>query len=230
MKKIIRNIRSIQNLFASKMGKVKGLIPLLLLLSVPSFAQQNNNTIVKKSDLKTHTLDTATFAAGCFWCVEAQFQELKGVIKVTSGFTGGTVANPSYKQVCTGTTGHAEACNIIYDPSKIDYKELLAAFFVTHDPTQLNKQGNDVGTQYRSAIFYHNDAQKKEALYYISKLDEAKAYPNKIVTEVSPFKTFYSAEKYHQDYYNNNKNQPYCQFVIKPKLDKFNEVFKNKIK
>ncbi|WP_082915306.1 peptide-methionine (S)-S-oxide reductase MsrA [Arachidicoccus ginsenosidimutans] len=174
--------------------------------------------------------DTATFAAGCFWCVEAQFKELKGVKKVVSGFTGGTVPHPSYEEVCTGTTGHAEACNIIYNPSEISYDALLAAFFVAHDPTQLNRQGADVGTQYRSAIFYHNAEQKKLAEYYIGKLNEEKAYPNPIVTEVQPFTVFYKAEGYHQDYYAKNGSVPYCQLVIKPKVDKFEEVFKGKLK
>ncbi|TWI86804.1 peptide-methionine (S)-S-oxide reductase MsrA [Chitinophaga japonensis] len=174
--------------------------------------------------------DTATFAAGCFWCVEAQFQQLEGVDTVISGFTGGTVANPSYKAVCTGTTGHAEACNIIYDPSRISYDELLAAFFTAHDPTQLNRQGNDVGTQYRSAIFYHNEAQKEKAGYYIKRLNEEHAYNRPIVTEVAPYTVFYKAEDYHQDYYNQNGDQPYCQLVIRPKLEKFKKVFKDKLK
>lgn len=175
-------------------------------------------------------LDTATFAAGCFWCVEAQFKELKGVEKVISGFTGGTVANPSYEEVCTGTTGHAEACNIIYNPSVISYDELLKAFFVTHDPTQLDRQGDDIGTQYRSAIFYHNAQQKKIAEYYINKLNAEKVYPNPIVTQVQPFTVFYKAENYHQDYYSKNGSAPYCQLVIKPKLEKFEKVFKDKLK
>lgn len=175
-------------------------------------------------------LDTATFAAGCFWCVEAQFSQLKGVEKVTSGFTGGFVKNPTYEDVCTGTTGHAEACNIIYDPSVISYDELLAAFFTAHDPTQLNKQGNDVGTQYRSAIFYHNASQKQKADYYIKKLNEAKAYKSKIVTVVSPYTAFYKAEGYHQGYYGKNPEKPYCKYVIQPELEKFRKVFKNKLK
>ncbi|SFW20746.1 peptide-methionine (S)-S-oxide reductase [Sinomicrobium oceani] len=174
--------------------------------------------------------DTATFAAGCFWCVESQFQQLEGVKKVVSGFTGGTVKNPGYKQVTTGKTGHAEACNIVYDPSVITYDELLEAFFVAHDPTQRNRQGNDVGTQYRSAIFYHDKSQKEKAEYYIRKLNEAKAYDKPIVTEVSPFTKFYKAEDYHQDYYNQNKSEPYCQYVIQPKLEKFRKVFKEKLK
>src|ERR1700760_3863346 len=136
-------------------------------------------------------LDTATFATGCFWCTESKFKELRGVKTVTSGFSGGTVPHPTYEQVCTGKTGHAEACNIVFDPSIITYDELLEAFFVAHDPTQLNRQGNDVGTQYRSAIFYHGAAQKQKAEFYIAKLNAAKAYKSKIVTEVTPYKVFY---------------------------------------
>lgn len=185
--------------------------------------RMNNHTTVKKQD-------TATFAAGCFWCVETQFKTLKGVEKVISGFTGGHVPNPTYEEVCTGTTGHAEACNIIYNPSVISYDELLAAFFVAHDPTQLNRQGNDIGTQYRSAVFYHNAKQKKLAEYYINRLNQEKVYPAPIVTRVQPYTVFYKAEDYHQNYYSRNKNQPYCQLVIKPKLEKFRKVFKDKIK
>ncbi|UCS93098.1 peptide-methionine (S)-S-oxide reductase MsrA [Echinicola marina] len=175
-------------------------------------------------------LDTATFAAGCFWCTEAQFLQLEGVKTVVSGYTGGTVKNPTYKQVCTGKTGHAEAIQITYDPNIISYDELLEAFFISHDPTQLNRQGNDVGTQYRSAIFYHNTGQKEMANYYIKKLTEENIYPKKIVTEVSPVGEYYVAEDYHQNYYALNKNQPYCQFVITPKLEKFKKVFKEKLK
>jgi peptide-methionine (S)-S-oxide reductase len=184
----------------------------------------------KTTHTKSPGLDTATFATGCFWCTEAKFQQLEGVKKVTSGFTGGHVANPSYKLVCTGTTGHAEACNIIYDPSKISYDELLSAFFVAHDPTQLNRQGNDIGTQYRSAIFYHNAAQKQKALYYIKQLNDKKAYPNPIVTTVTPYRAFYKAEGYHQNYYNLNSGTPYCKTVIQPELAKFKAVFKDKLK
>ena len=187
------------------------------------------------SNTKTQTTnniktDTATLAGGCFWCVEGQLKQLDGVIQVISGYTGGTVVNPTYKQVCTGTTGHAEACNVIYDPEQISYDELLQAFFVAHDPTQLNRQGNDIGTQYRSAIFYHNDEQKKLATYYINKLNEEKVYDNKIVTEISPLTVFYTAEDYHQDYYENNMNEPYCRMVIQPKLEKFKKVFADKLK
>lgn len=174
--------------------------------------------------------DTATFAAGCFWCVEAIFQELKGVQSVTSGYTGGTVKNPSYREVCTGATGHAEACMIIYDPSVITYDALLEAFWAAHDPTTLNRQGADKGTQYRSAIFYHNDQQKQLAEAYKAKLNSEKAFDKPIVTEISPAGAFYKAEDYHQEYYNQNGNAPYCTFVIVPKLEKFRKVFKDKLK
>lgn len=172
----------------------------------------------------------ATFGAGCFWCVEAQFQQLEGVTKVESGYSGGAVPNPSYKDVCSGTTGHAEVCNIYYDPGKITYDELLAAFWTAHDPTQLNRQGNDVGTQYRSAIFYHSEEQQEKAEMYKRKLNGEKAYNSPIVTEIVPFEKFYKAEDYHQNYYNQNGSQPYCVFVVKPKMDKFQKVFKDKLK
>ena len=217
------------------MKKVIYFLPLLLFASLFSLAFNAEgvtsfNPSKYRINPKEKSVDTATFATGCFWCTEAKFQQLNGVKKVVSGFTGGHVANPSYKLVCTGTTGHAEACNIIYDPAKISYDELLEAFFVAHDPTQLNRQGNDVGTQYRSAIFYHNAAQKEKANYYIAKLNEEKAYKNKIVTQVTPYTVFYKAEAYHQDYFNQNSSQPYCKYVIQPELDKFKKVFKDKLK
>lgn len=185
---------------------------------------------IKLISQKKENTDTATFAAGCFWCTEAQFRMLKGVKSVVSGYTGGHLKNPSYQQVCTGTTGHAEACNIVYDPSQISYDELLAAFFTAHDPTQLNRQGNDVGTQYRSAIFYHYPGQKAKALYYIKRLNTEKAYSKQIVTEVSPYTAFYKAEDSHQNFYAQNPNQRYCKFVIQPEVEKFRKVFKNKLK
>lgn len=175
-------------------------------------------------------LDTATFAAGCFWCVEAQFQQLKGVDTVISGYTGGHMKNPTYKQVSGGKTGHAEAINILYNPEEITYDELIEAFFVAHDPTQLNRQGNDVGTQYRSAVFYHNQEQKNKTDYYIKRLNEEKVYNKPIVTEIKPYGLFYVAEDYHQNYYKLNPNQGYCQFVIAPKMEKFKKVFKEKLK
>ncbi|MFA6060911.1 MAG: peptide-methionine (S)-S-oxide reductase MsrA [Taibaiella sp.] len=211
-------------------GKCRLLFFIFTCFTIPLYAQRNSQAPGKGNGSLHKDLDTATFAGGCFWCIEAQFKELKGVIKVISGFTGGNVAHPTYEQVCTGTTGHAEAVAIIYDPSGITYDELLAGFFTAHDPTQLNRQGNDEGTQYRSAVFYHNANQKKLATYYISKLNESKAYNKHIVTEVRALGVFYSAEKYHQDYYNKNKGTSYCQYVIQPKLDKFRMVFSSKLK
>ncbi|MBE8713512.1 peptide-methionine (S)-S-oxide reductase MsrA [Sphingobacterium hungaricum] len=175
-------------------------------------------------------IDTATFAAGCFWCVEAQFQVVDGVQSVTSGYIGGKVKNPTYKQVSSGNTGHAEAINIVFDPKIITFDELLEMFFLAHDPTQLNRQGNDVGTQYRSAIFVHSKAQLDKVNYYIKKLNEEKVYDKPLVTQVEPYGTFYKAEDYHQEYYLNNGGEAYCQYVIQPKLEKFKKVFSNKLK
>jgi peptide-methionine (S)-S-oxide reductase len=175
-------------------------------------------------------LDTATFGAGCFWCVEAQFQMLDGVESVTSGFSGGTVKNPSYKEVCNGNTGHAEVCQIVYDTTKLSYEDMLQAFWKSHNPTELNRQGNDVGTQYRSVIFYHTEKQRKLAEEYKKKLNESGAYDKPVVTEISPFTVFYKAEDYHQNYFNENGDVPYCRFVVQPKVDKFREVFKDKLK
>lgn len=179
---------------------------------------------------ETNTLDTATLAAGCFWCIEAQFMQLKGVTKVKSGYTGGIRPNPSYEQVTTGVTGHAEALNITFDPSIITYDELLAAFFIAHDPTQLNRQGNDIGTQYRSAIFPRNEEQAEKARFYIDKLNAEKVYDAPIVTTIEPFKVFYDADAYHDDYFRRNPQNPYCQMVVKPKVEKFEKVFKDKLK
>lgn len=176
------------------------------------------------------SLAIATFGAGCFWCVEAVFQDLKGVYKVESGYTGGTVKNPSYKEVCNGTTGHAEVVQIKYNPSEISFEELLEVFWEVHDPTTLNRQGNDVGTQYRSVIYYHNDDQKNISESFKKRLNDEKVFPNPIVTEISPASIFYVAENYHQDYFNQNGEQPYCAFVIKPKVEKFKKVFKEKLK
>jgi len=189
--------------------------------------RQMTTTTTKET---THKTDTVTFGAGCYWCTEAQFQQLKGVQKVESGFSGGQVLNPTYKQVCSGTTGHAEVCNITYDPSIISFDELLAAFWTCHDPTTLNRQGNDVGTQYRSVIFYHNEEQKQKSEDYKKKLNNEKAWPNPVVTEISAFTKFYKAEDYHQNYYNENGEAPYCHFVIQPKVEKFKKVFQDKLK
>ncbi len=174
-------------------------------------------------------MEQATFGAGCFWCVEAIFQNLKGVHKVVSGYTGGHVKNPAYREVCNGTTGHAEVCQIDFDPEVISFEELLDVFFQTHDPTTLNRQGNDVGTQYRSAIFYHNDEQKLQAEAFKQKLEDARAFDSPIVTEISPLDEFYLAENYHQNYFNQNPSQPYCALMIKPKVDKFKKLFAEKL-
>jgi peptide-methionine (S)-S-oxide reductase len=172
-----------------------------------------------------------TFANGCFWCTEAVFTELKGVISVTSGYTGGTTENPTYKQVCNGDTGHAECLQIVYDPVIISFEELLEVFWKTHDPTTLNRQGGDVGTQYRSGIFYHSEEQKLLAEKYKDELNKSGAYDNPIVTEITAFTKFYPAEGYHQQYFENNEdNNPYCRMVIRPKVDKFRRVFSNKLK
>jgi methionine-S-sulfoxide reductase len=174
--------------------------------------------------------EVATLANGCFWCTEAVFKELKGVEKVTSGYAGGHVPNPTYKEVCSGDTGHAECLQIIFDPKTISYRDLLRVFFVTHDPTTLNRQGADSGTQYRSAIFTHSDEQKKIAEEVIEEVTKERLYPRPIVTEVTKFTNFYPAEDYHQDYYAQNPNQPYCRVVISPKVAKFREKFRDKLK
>jgi peptide-methionine (S)-S-oxide reductase len=174
--------------------------------------------------------EVATIAGGCFWCVEAVFTELKGVDKVVSGYSGGKVANPSYEAVCSGTTDHAEAVQITFDPKVIAYRDLLRIFFTTHDPTTLNRQGHDAGTQYRSAIFYHSPEQRKVADEVIKEITTEKLYKDPIVTEVTPFKNFYAAETYHQDYYAQNPNQGYCMVVIAPKVRKFREKYYNLLK
>lgn len=175
-------------------------------------------------------IETATFGAGCFWCVEAIFQQLKGVHKVVSGYTGGSTANPNYRQVCTGNTGHAEVIQIEYEPEVISFQELLDVFWHTHDPTTLNRQGNDTGTQYRSVIFYHSESQKNIAEESKSEMDKSGIWDNPIVTEITSIDVFYPAEDYHQNYFQLNPNQPYCQFVIHPKMKKFTKDYKDKLK
>lgn len=187
---------------------------------------QTDKTISKKNI----NMEVITLGAGCFWCVETVFQNLKGVQKVVSGYCGGQTKNPTYKEVCSGTTGHAEVAQISFDPSVVSLAEVLEVFFQTHDPTQLNRQGNDVGTQYRSAIFYHTESQKEEAIRILKALQESGAWEKPIVTEITSLPIFYPAEDYHQNYFNLNSNQPYCQFVIRPKLEKFRKVFKEKAK
>lgn len=192
----------------------------LFALSLNGFAQNK----------KTSNLDTITLGGGCYWCVEAVYENLDGVKSVVSGFSGGDVANPTYEEVCTGKTGHAEVVQITYDKTITDINEIFKVFFTVHDPTTLNRQGADVGTQYRSVIFYKNDEQRKAAQSIIAELNKAKVYSSPIVTKAEPFKKFYKAEDYHQNYYANNKNQPYCKMVIQPKIEKFEKVFKDKLK
>ena len=175
-------------------------------------------------------MEVATFAGGCFWCTEAVFLEIKGVEKVVSGYIGGKTVNPTYKDICTGETGHAEAIQITFNPNEVAFEDLLEVFFGTHDPTTLNRQGADVGTQYRSAIFYHSEAQKTKAENYIQLLEKEKLYDKKIVTKVSSATVFYPAEDYHQNYYNQNSSQGYCQMVIAPKLEKLRKYYKSKLK
>lgn len=175
-------------------------------------------------------METAVFAGGCFWCLEAVFQRVKGVSKVTSGYAGGQLKNPTYEQVGGGRSGHAEVVKLEYNSDEISFQTLLEIFFTIHDPTTLNRQGNDVGTQYRSAIFYTSNMQKQQALQYIQKLTDEGEYVDPIVTQVVPLEAFYSAEEYHQDYYNQNQQQPYCQLVISPKIKKFEHKFAKLLK
>jgi len=175
-------------------------------------------------------METITFGAGCFWCVEAVFQQIEGVVKVVSGYSNGTTKNPSYREVCTGNTGHAEVVQVTFDPKKVSFDTILEIFWKTHDPTTLNRQGADEGTQYRSAIFYANDAQKQAAETWKKKLNDEHVFPNPIVTEVTPLSNYSKAEDYHQDYYDLNGHNPYCQVVIKPKMDKLQKTFKDKLK
>lgn len=211
------------------------LLTVIIFLAITGYSCSKTKSENKKTDkdfmiLENVKTDTATFGSGCFWCTEAIFERVNGVLYVVSGYAGGLVDNPTYEEVCTGSTGHAECTQITFNPEVITYDELLEIFWKTHDPTTLNRQGNDVGTQYRSVVFYHNDEQKQKAEYYKRKLEEAKIWNDPIVTEISPLKKFYAAEKYHQDYYANNPYQGYCAFIITPKVEKFEKVFKEKLK
>jgi len=201
---------------------MKNLVILCLLLLSFTQAGAQQKTAQKKQK--------ATFGMGCFWCTEAIFQRLKGVSNVRSGYEGGKVANPSYDEVCTGLTGHAEVIEVTYDPNVIRYDELLEIFWKSHDPTTLNRQGADVGTQYRSVVFYHTDEQKQLAEKYKAELNKTNAFGKPVVTQITKAAPFYVAENYHQNYFNDNKNAPYCRAVILPKLDKLEKVFKAKLK
>lgn len=199
-----------------------------LLNLVPRYATP---TQAKESPIDVSTkpgLEVATIGGGCFWCMEAVFQELDGIEKVTSGFSGGHVTNPSYEQVCQGDTGHAEVVQIYFDPKKFSYDDLMDVFFHLHDPTTLNRQGNDVGTQYRSVIFFHDETQHQKALAAMKKYQSD--YSDPIVTQIVPFEEFYPAEAYHQDYFANNPNKPYCSFVVGPKVQKVRAKYKDRLK
>jgi peptide-methionine (S)-S-oxide reductase len=204
----------------------------LIAIAISSCGQKSKQAekTMANTPVNEKGLETATFGSGCFWCTEAIFLNVDGVYNVESGYAGGKVKNPTYKEVCSGLTGHAEVIQFKYDPKVVSYEELLEIFWKTHDPTTLNRQGNDTGTQYRSVIYYHNDEQKKTAEFYKKKLDEAHVYSDPIVTEITSYPGFYKAEDYHQNYYNLNSSAPYCSYVIQPKLDKFKKVFKEKIK
>lgn len=208
------------------------LISLIFLFSNCSFTSKTEPKITNKQIINkqmSEKTDTAIFGAGCFWCVEAIFQRLKGVESIESGYTGGTVENPTYKQVCTGETGHAEVTKIMFNPDVISFNELLEVFWTTHDPTTLNQQGADIGTQYRSAVFYLNEEQKMQSEKSKSEI-ATQIWDGTIVTEITPLKKYYKAEDYHQNYFNQNSDQSYCRFVINPKLEKFRKKFKDKIK
>lgn len=198
---------------------MKNFIFILIIL-----VNQNNYVMQDKNNEKK--IEVITLGAGCFWCVEAVFQRVNGVIKVESGYSGGKNAHPTYREVTSGLTGHAEVIQISFDPEKISLSKILEIFWKTHDPTTLNRQGADIGSQYRSVVFYHSETQKKVASILKEELNKAKIWENPIVTEITSFDSFYKAELYHQDYFNQNANQPYCQFVIVPKLEKFEKIFK----
>lgn len=215
---------------------IKSAFSMLLFASLAACTSENkfnsmSASLINQPPKVSENMDTATFGTGCFWCTEAIFEQLNGVVKVTSGYSGGQVKNPTYKQVTTGETGHAECVQLVYEPAKVSFDELLEVFWQTHDPTTLNQQGADVGTQYRSAIFYHDSDQKEKSEKYKYELNKEGAFKNPIVTEIIPFKMFYPAEDYHQEYYTSNKNtNPYCAVVIRPKLEKFKKVFAAKLK
>jgi methionine-S-sulfoxide reductase len=242
------NMHSLENMITIRKNKTIFLVILFQLISAFILLESvYSETINSKDKMETmgnltsaaagsdhseklSSLDTITLGGGCFWCVEAIYEKLKGVVKVESGFSGGKVKNPSYREVCTGTTGHAEVVQITFDNSKTSVEEILKVFFTVHDPTSLNKQGADTGPQYRSVIFYRNEQQHKTAKSIIDDLNTEQVYDKPIVTQLAPFTAFYKAEDYHQDYYNQNKEQPYCRLVIQPKLEKFEKLFKDRLK
>ena len=223
------------NKFVNKKQIMKKIIGIFLALLPFSFCAKEKSTLIPKSiaikNMETNNgIEVATFAGGCFWCTEAVFLELNGVKSVVSGYIGGKTINPTYKEISNGDTGHAEAIEITFDPAVISFGELLEIFFATHDPTTLNRQGNDIGTQYRSEIFYHNPAQKQLAIDYIALMTSENTFGKPIVTKISAATNFYEAEDYHQNYYNQNKSQGYCSYVITPKIDKLKKLYQDKLK
>lgn len=202
------------------------IVSTFLLFSIDTSGQE---TLTKK-EMENSKYETITLGAGCFWCVEAIFDRINGVISVTSGYSGGSVENPTYKEVCTGVTGHAEVVQVVYDPAKIPFAKILEIYFKTHDPTTLDQQGVDAGTQYRSVIFYHTEEQRKVAHEVKDLLDKSGIWKDPIVTAIELYRNFYKAENYHQDYFANNGKQPYCQMVINPKVEKFEKLFKEYLK
>jgi peptide-methionine (S)-S-oxide reductase len=228
----LQELNSLKINFLSKMNDAINCLSIIaiMMLFIISPVQGTNKPEIEYLESNQKNMDTATFGAGCFWCVEAIFQEVEGVISVASGYEGGRIGNPTYKEVCSGLTGHAEVIQIIYDPAKVSYKDLLEVFWQVHDPTTKDRQGNDAGTQYRSVIFYHTEEQKALAEKYKKELDASGAWNKPVVTEISPATKFYKAEDYHQNYYKLNGSQPYCTFVVRPKIEKFRKVFKDKLK
>jgi peptide-methionine (S)-S-oxide reductase len=211
---------------------ISGLLVITAFLGLQACAQSNKTNLKDKNtkNIDMTNTETITLGSGCFWCTEAIYQRLEGVVKVTSGYSGGHIENPTYEQVCDKTTGHAEVCQIHFNESLISFEEILKVFFFIHDPTSLNRQGDDVGTQYRSVVFYHDVPQKDKTQRIIDKLSQEKVYSRAIVTEVSSFTSFYPAESYHQDYFAQNGTEPYCQMVVKPKFEKFEKAFRQVLK
>jgi methionine-S-sulfoxide reductase len=206
------------------------LIPVLLWACKQDVQGKQKQAINNIEKTNMTSFDTITLGGGCFWCIEAVFQRLEGVKSVRSGYAGGKIKNPTYREVCSGLTGHAEVVEVVYDPAVVSYRDILKVFFTVHDPTTLNRQGADQGTQYRSVIFYHKEAQKTEAEDLIRALNAEGAWADPVVTELSPATVFYPAEDYHQNYYNDNPNQPYCRFVVGPKVEKFEKVFSDRLR
>jgi peptide-methionine (S)-S-oxide reductase len=234
---LLKSIKQMVQLFIIGLSLLTSLLGCDEKVTTPSVFKDNvgENEVKKvlttmQTDSVKKELEIATLGGGCFWCIEAVFEELKGVEKSISGYSGGKVDNPSYREVCYGNTGHAEVVNVYFDPEVVSYEDILRVFFHVHDPTTLNRQGNDIGTQYRSVIFYHNEAQEQSAKKVIEEIEKSNLWDNKIITEISNFTRFYAAEDVHQEYFKLNGHAPYCQYVINPKMTKFRKEFKDRLK